>query len=300
MEDGLDYYYTSPAKEKEQKPNDKLMVIVSLTIMFGIFILSAIGSLQTYFFRNGVETVVGLIGFLFFGGAVWSFFKTATTNAGRVNGYTPVASVDELEAAKKRVEDGVLKNKKTCDMMCRVRWCPKCESFRPSRSYHCNKCKMCVERRDHHCPWVKNCIGKNNYKYFIQFLLYTDLALVVSVTVNIFVLVDSTKNKTQDVSLYAFTTITPSATGLAFSVLLLLSITLLLINHLYNIGANVTLMEIIEKERLLSLNTKMESLVNERVPSYDRGIANNFKEVFGSTFREWVLPVKPKSNVLEV
>jgi hypothetical protein len=34
-------------------------------------------------------------------------------------------------------------------------------------------------RMDHYCPWVDNCIGKNNHKYFIQFLFYCVIGLLL-------------------------------------------------------------------------------------------------------------------------
>ena len=52
-----------------------------------------------------------------------------------------------------------------------VKFCHTCNIFRPPGVSHCRKCNNCVEKFDHHCQWVGNCIGKNNYKYFLIFLV---------------------------------------------------------------------------------------------------------------------------------
>ena len=54
----------------------------------------------------------------------------------------------------------------------RVKFCTTCNIFRPPGVSHCKKCNSCVEKFDHHCPWVGNCIGKNNYKYYYNFITY--------------------------------------------------------------------------------------------------------------------------------
>jgi hypothetical protein len=52
------------------------------------------------------------------------------------------------------------------------RWCKTCEINRPPRTSHCRHCDNCIEVMDHHCPFVNNCIGKNNYRFFIAFLIH--------------------------------------------------------------------------------------------------------------------------------
>jgi palmitoyltransferase len=51
-----------------------------------------------------------------------------------------------------------------------VRFCKKCDSYKPPRSHHCKQCKRCVLKMDHHCPYINNCVGYMNYGYFIRFI----------------------------------------------------------------------------------------------------------------------------------
>ncbi|KAG4169756.1 hypothetical protein ERO13_A12G101800v2 [Gossypium hirsutum] len=57
----------------------------------------------------------------------------------------------------------------------RIRYCRKCNQFKPPRCHHCSVCGRCVLKMDHHCVWVVNCVGALNYKYFLLFLFYTFL-----------------------------------------------------------------------------------------------------------------------------
>ena len=62
-----------------------------------------------------------------------------------------------------------------------LRYCRRCSQFKPDDAHHCSQCEKCVHRMDHHCPWVNNCVGRNNTKFFIQFLLYISLGSSVIV-----------------------------------------------------------------------------------------------------------------------
>lgn len=57
--------------------------------------------------------------------------------------------------------------------------CRTCHTPKPARSKHCSICKGCVAKHDHHCIWINNCVGLNNTRYFILFLLATNVLLLV-------------------------------------------------------------------------------------------------------------------------
>ena len=49
--------------------------------------------------------------------------------------------------------------------------CRKCKVFRPRRTHHCQYCNKCILDMDHHCFTLNKCIGKNNYIYFLKYLI---------------------------------------------------------------------------------------------------------------------------------
>ena len=53
--------------------------------------------------------------------------------------------------------------------------CKKCNILRPKRSHHCRYCNQCILEMDHHCFSLNKCIGKNNYIYFLRYLVFVEL-----------------------------------------------------------------------------------------------------------------------------
>ncbi len=66
--------------------------------------------------------------------------------------------------------------------------CFRCYVVRFPGVRHCSRCQACVVNMDHHCPWVFNCIGQFNQKYYIQFILYTYIALLEIIILQVYYL----------------------------------------------------------------------------------------------------------------
>jgi len=59
-----------------------------------------------------------------------------------------------------------------CDMDGNPKFCNTCKILRPARSSHCHKLGRCVIKFDHFCPSLFSAIGVGNHKYFIQLLFW--------------------------------------------------------------------------------------------------------------------------------
>ncbi|KAF6070663.1 DHHC palmitoyltransferase family protein [Candida albicans] len=131
-----------------------------------------------------------------------------------------------------------------------IRYCKKCNNYKPPRSHHCKICQQCVLQMDHHCPWTLNCVGNNNLPHFMRFLGWiiwgTGYLMIQLIKLIINYYENSNMphylfNKTELVAIIAITPL---------NFFVFASILVLFIRCLINICKGMTQIEIWEWERL--------------------------------------------------
>ncbi|CAK83948.1 unnamed protein product (macronuclear) [Paramecium tetraurelia] len=159
-------------------------------------------------------------------------------------------------------------------------YCFKCKNVKQPRTHHCKECNKCILRMDHHCPWVNNCIGQKNHRFFCQFIIYALLCLsqcVIFITIEMF---GDTQLKGDSKFLCQMCALT--------SLLLCLSMGTLLGFHLYHIAKNVTTVEF-----------HIEEMKTDN-PFSKSKVIDNFKELFGSEYIHWILPLTQSESKVRI
>mmetsp|Transcript_36533 Transcript_36533/g.91592 ORF Transcript_36533/g.91592 Transcript_36533/m.91592 type:complete len:311 (-) Transcript_36533:11-943(-) len=151
--------------------------------------------------------------------------------------------------------------------------CQRCRGMRrPERSHHCSMCGRCVMKMDHHCPWINNCVGLRNQKFFVLFLASTALLCTVGLARAAQTLIRTDWSDLHARSIHTLVLAVLAAMFLLFAALLGGQ-------HVYFVLANCTNVEqLIARQRHGNF-------------TYDMGMWRNWKQVFGATPLEWLLPV---------
>lgn len=170
-----------------------------------------------------------------------------------------------------------------------IRFCRKSQAIKPDRSHYDSMTQQVVLKMDHYCPWVANCIGYSNYKFFVLFLFYATMyTLTVSgIAIKPFLTIwnDNINNiSDEDIEIYNKTgfklqTILVFLVASVFSV----SIMCLFFFHVGLVSKNRSTLECYGAPILRNLGAHKNS--------FDLGVKENWRQVFGSNLCLALIPV---------
>lgn len=194
---------------------------------------------------------------------IWiSYLLAIYTNPGRVpKNYKPsLASSTRIEQTEddsdglgleSREDETLIREDPISGDRCEwIRYCKKCNNYKPPRSHHCKICQQCVLQMDHHCPWTLNCVGNNNLPHFMRFLGWiiwgTGYLMIqlIKLIINYYENLNMPHYLFNKTELVAIIAITP------LNFFVFASILVLFIRCLINICKGMTQIEIWEWERL--------------------------------------------------
>ena len=275
--------YLLKIKESMKKPEgaDKIMTIFAF-ILIGICFCYSIFAL----FHLPLKWITPyfIVYFVFMVGA---YYKAVTVKSVQSKNYIPDCSEKEQQFAISRAEVVKEYKLKLIDVAYPARYCLQCQAFRQPRSFHCGRCNRCVMCRDHHCPWLNNCVGKNNFRYFVQFLVYLPINCFHGAFFCAWYFLINLISVIKHGSVWGALSL---ALNISFG-LFIFAIGCIMVGMAYSyvktVLRNFTSMERIEAKRFDMLSH--HKIVNE-YPSYDEGPMNNWKFFMGNSFWSWINP----------
>eukprot|EP01025_Chloroclados_australasicus_P032884 TRINITY_DN333_c2_g1_i2.p3 TRINITY_DN333_c2_g1~~TRINITY_DN333_c2_g1_i2.p3 ORF type:complete len:300 (-),score=26.83 TRINITY_DN333_c2_g1_i2:1120-2019(-) len=205
---------------------------------------------------------------------LWSYFACVIADPGHVpHNWHPFVDDEDAQQMLERLPQ-------LCQIFDRSdplspRYCRKCSQWKPPRTHHDSVSGNCVLKMDHYCIWVVNCVGLLNYKFFLLFLFYAQIACTFAAVLLLYPMAEFFKSGGQGsggIALFAW------VLDLAFS----LSLAGFLLMHYQLLSTNRTTIEAYEKKHSFW--------------PFDKGRKKNMEEVFGHETWRWLLPVYSKEE----
>ncbi|RVD92974.1 putative S-acyltransferase 16 [Tubulinosema ratisbonensis] len=177
----------------------------------------------------------------------------------------------------------------------KYRFCHLCKTYKPPRSHHCSKCDRCYPKYDHHCYIFDVCIEFVKYKFYYQFLFYnsvTNFYTFAILSIKPFDYIETAHLRV----VYYFNLVVITVIGLYSFFLFVLNTFLILNNetlpefnciNAYIVGDN-RYNEVFQEGPIKNLmNCRERKVLNP----YNLGYMNNWTQVMGDTFIEWIFPL---------
>lgn len=274
-----------------------LMILLVAAIIGVTYYAVIITTYGPQLFHGGFEAVVAFLIFVVFHlllvMLIWCYFMVVLTDPGGVpSNWRPVVDEEDLEAHTMAMSETLPPGSNvvnypqplvsSTDQVPGLRYCNKCENYKPPRCHHCRVCQRCILKMDHHCVWVVNCVGARNYKFFLLFLIYTFL----ETTLDTIVLLPHFINFFKDAEHHSSSSSNLATTFLAFILNVAFALSLLgfLILHTSLVMANTTTIEVYEKKKSSRWR-------------YDMGRRKNFEQVFGTRKLYWLIPLYAEEDI---
>lgn len=171
----------------------------------------------------------------------------------------------------------------------KLRYCAKCEIYKPDYAHHCHYCNKCVFRVDHHCPWINNCVGRENTKYFLLFLLYIPVGALHITSTTLYSILYHT-GKHLDLKNYGGDTNSHTFIG----IMIILSLTGTLGVAFFFFGAHFLCMAF-RGQTSVSTFIARQTGREANVAAMEKERQEHLTEIFGTDLRLWkmLLPFKP-------
>lgn len=174
-----------------------------------------------------------------------------------------------------------------------MRFCNKCQCWKPDRTHHCSTCRKCILRMDHHCPWFATCIGFRNQKFFLLFLSYVSMFCITCAISSSYAIYDFIHEITKTSSVFlplnwVALCVISSVFGAAVAIFAIYSV--------YLAAKNTTVLESLESVRYKTTLPSSAYRYREAPSSktigniFDLGWKNNLRQIMGEYAWQWFIP----------
>jgi len=155
---------------------------------------------------------------------------------------------------------------------------------------------------DHHCVWINNCVGARNYKFFLMFLSTTPvIPMQPGGILYVYLMLSYIFGRVNGEPVPDYIGLwylkPPFYAMAVMQIIFVVMITTLGFVHHVLILNNTTTIEMYKGGSLSWVPCICANY--DAVSSYDHGVIANYLQIFGKTYWQWWLPVRPDNYECE-